>query len=227
MPSFRDIVHLYEESCLRAPLAREQRLLHVNQGYKEAALLLKDDPQVHSFEGTFPTVAGQQWVDVPCSIHSINWITDQSTGLSLKVHPSGSKGMSELMEPTTGIPATGDPVTYVHRADKIYFFPTPVDVRTMRVSFRWNMPEVTDATLDLHPMLAQQWDMTIALLATASYFDLNPPVIEGGQVDYQRSERLRQRAREQIATQAKPGEEDARNIYHWTRPLGYSFDVSC
>jgi hypothetical protein len=224
MMTVKQLRDLYIRGAGSTEDAKREQWLHLNNSYREICAIM--DFRDLKFIGLeVDTVAEQDWVGIDAAFRSIEQIVNMEDGLKLIKEPGGMKGRKRYLENSENRPPLGSPSFWEAEADRIWLRDTPRDIISLSIDGKMYPPELDDDTDQCsHLIIPADYDMAFVYLALAGYFAIHPPVVKGS-ADLKRSRDLKTEAMGILQGHRDQNMEENRDQIHYTRQLGYGFNV--
>jgi hypothetical protein len=180
--SWQEISELFSRAAGDAGIAEVEKWTHLTEGYRRVA----SHPEVEVPELTNPdatytvteaTPSGEDWPDyfeVDCGVYAIKSLYNETDGFPMYPEPGGATGRERYLE-AGGLPPRGGVRWWVREGTRIYLREAPEADTTIRIRFKVQVPELTSADADKHPLTPAQYDMAILHEALSSFFAVHKP----------------------------------------------------
>lgn len=179
------IKDMYLEATGNNPKAEQEWSVHQTEGYRRVAGEL-DIPELRQPEASFVIAADGSggWLDYfelagECDVYAIESLHNSTDGLLMLPEPGGMSGRSRHLEPTDDDttrprPPAGTPQWWVREGSRIYVRDRPQRSTRIEIRFHIQVPQITAADLDDHPLTPQQYDRALVLAAAESFYEMHP-----------------------------------------------------
>jgi hypothetical protein len=227
-----EILDLFLRVCENTPDAQTEQWQHLNWAHEHVCGII-DPPELHVPNGRLtaaydagPPPVYQDWLATPSFVYHVDWIANKDDGRKLDPEPDGFRGRARYFEDGENRPPTGTPQFWVRRGNRIWFRDTPNSELEFIYSYRRHPPKASNDSLETSPLAPPQYHMALVKFAGGNFFDLHPPMLPNGALDYQRAQGLLDGARVDMGEKDDPKAEENMDRRQYVKQMGYEFSIA-
>ncbi len=170
--TWSDIFRLYMNACEQTTAAATEFLDHATSASRQLATKI-DEKELTLPNATIVVkkdIENHDWDEDAYAIISVFNLT---SGERVEPDEEGWRGRSRYME-TTGKPPPGTIHRYHPEGKKLWFRDLPSEDTTLQITFKIYPPDVSQGTLQNHPVFPPHMDLPLMYMSVADYYALHP-----------------------------------------------------
>lgn len=208
------IQQMFLESTGDTAAAQREKWIHLSEGYRRVASQL-DVPELTQPDARVtipadPAVSGEflDYVDVDCDLSAIRSIFNVTDGHPVHLEDGDARGRDRYLQ-TDAKPPEGQVVRALRMGNRLYVRDRPTESVTLKIIFKVQTPNLSDADLSDHPLLPAQYHLAILHKSLESYWSIHPDKNEAGLRSFAPAREAGSQAQALLATTDDPkGYED-------------------